>query len=143
MIAGTRRERAQRRASGGEAVIGCVVIAIGACCPLVLFRLLAFVDPGTASGAALRQSWSDAGGMTGLLGGRGKPSAGGSAARSPAADGRSGGEAGAESQTQNRLLSALGPVGLAASGARAVDIGSDILGYAGVGSPGLQHDAGR
>lgn len=72
--------------------------------------------------------------MTGLLGSRGMPSAGGSAALQSGSDGRSGGEAGAESQTQNRLLSALGPVGLTQ---RAVDIASDVLGYAGVGSPGV------
>ena len=58
-------------AAAGMAVVGCIIIAIGACCPLVLFRLLAFVDPSTASGAALRQSWSDAGGMSGLMSGNG------------------------------------------------------------------------
>ena len=42
--------------SAGMAIVGCIVIAIGAICPLILFRLLAFVEPGTASGAALRQS---------------------------------------------------------------------------------------
>lgn len=60
VLAGTSASAPVAR-QAGTAVIGCVVIAIGACCPLVLFRLLAFVDPGTASGAALRQSWSDSG----------------------------------------------------------------------------------
>jgi type IV secretion system protein TrbL len=127
-------------AHAGMAVVGCIVIAIGACCPLILFRLLAFVEPGTASGAALRQSWSDAGGMSGVMSG-GKQSSGSSAATQSGSDGRSGGESGAESQTQSRLSSALGAFGtgmqIATSVAhRAADIGSDILGQAGVGSPG-------
>ncbi|MDA4681157.1 hypothetical protein, partial [Enterobacter asburiae] len=60
---------ATNTAHAGMAVVGCIVIAIGACCPMILFRLLAFVEPGTASGAALRQSWSDAGGMSGVMSG--------------------------------------------------------------------------
>ena len=127
-------------AAAGTAVVGTIVIAIGAVCPLVLFRLLAFVEPGTASGAALRQSWSDAGGVAGIMSG-GKQLAGSSAATQSGADGRAGGEATADSQTQSRLAGMLGPVGAAMQTAtsmahRAVDIGSDILGQAGVGSPG-------
>ena len=86
VLAGTSASAPVAR-QAGTAVIGCVVIAIGACCPLVLFRLLAFVDPGTASGAALRQSWSDSGGMTGLLGSRGMPSPAGRPRCSPARTG--------------------------------------------------------
>jgi type IV secretion system protein TrbL len=124
----------------GMAVVGCLVIAIGACCPLVLFRLLSFVDPGTASGAALRQSWADAGGMAGLAGGS-RGGNGSSAATQSGSDGRSAGESNAESQTQSRLAGALGLVGtgmqLTMSVAqRAADVGSDTLGQAGVGSPG-------
>lgn len=127
-------------AHAGMAVVGCIVIAIGACCPLILFRLLAFVEPGTASGAALRQSWSEAGGMPGVVGGGGS-ALGGSAATASGSDGRSGGEAGAESQTQSRLAAAFGAAGAGMQAAtslaqRAADIGSDILGQAGVGSPG-------
>ncbi len=128
-------------AAAGMAVVGVIVIAIGACCPMVVFRLLAFVEPGTASGAALRQSWSDAGGASGVMSGGGGQPAGGSAATQSGSDGRSGGESGAESQTQSRLAGMLGPVGGAMQSAtsmaqKAVDIGSDILGQAGVGSPG-------
>ncbi|HEX8093485.1 hypothetical protein [Jatrophihabitans sp.] len=131
---------ATNTAHAGMAVIGCIVIAVGACCPMILFRLLAFVEPGTASGAALRQSWSDAGGMSGIISG-GARSTGSSAATRSSGDGRSGGESGAESQTQSRLSSALGAFGtglqVATSVAhRAADLGSDILGQAGVGSPG-------
>ena len=131
---------ATNTAHAGMAVIGCIVIAVGACCPMILFRLLAFVEPGTASGAALRQSWSDAGGMSGIISG-GSQSAGSSAATRSGGDGRSGGESGAESQMQSRLSSALGAFGaglqVATSVAhRAADLGSDILGQAGVGPPG-------
>ena len=132
---------ASATAHAGMAVVGCIIIAIGAVCPMILFRLLAFVEPGTASGAALRQSWSDAGGMSGLLSGSGgKTSAGSGAATQSSGDGRSGGESGAESQTQSRLTQALGSFGagvgaVSSVAQRAVDIGSDILGQAGVGSP--------
>jgi len=126
-------------AHAGMAVVGCLVIAIGACCPLVLFRLLAFVEPGTASGAALRQSWSDTGGMSGILSG-GKQPAGSSAATQSGSDGRSAGESGAESQTGSRLASALGTFGAGMQVATSIahttaGIGSDVLGQAGVGAP--------
>jgi len=137
-------------AAVGTAVVGAMVIAIGATTPMVLFRLLSFVDPGTASGAALRQSWSDAGGMSGVLsgaaGGKGAgggagAGAGSSAASASGGDGRSGGESTAEAQTQSRMAGMLGSLGGAVMAAasvaqRATDIGSDVLGQAGVGSPG-------
>src|SRR5215218_10391135 len=97
------------------AVIGAVMVAIGAVCPLVLFRLLAFVEPGTASGAALRQSWSDAGGLSGVLSGGGGQSISSGAAAHSGGDGRSGGEAAAEAQSASRLTAMLGPVGAAVS----------------------------
>jgi hypothetical protein len=126
-------------AHAGMAVVGCIVIAIGACCPLILFRLLAFVEPGTASGASLRQSWSDAGGMPGIIGGG--RSQGSLAATQSGSDGRSGGESGADAQTQSRLVSAMGAFGagvgaVTSLASRAADIGSDVLGQTGVGSPG-------
>ena len=154
-------------AAVGTAVVGALIIAIGATSPLVLFRLLAFVEPGTASGAALRQSWSDAGGVSGLMSGAGggKQSTGSAAASASGADGRSGGESAAEGQTQSRMAGMLGGGGgrgkmagglgggpgkvagglgsaaraagpLVSAAQRAVDIGSDVLGQAGVGSPG-------
>jgi len=144
-------------AAVGTAVVGALIVAIGATSPLVLFRLLAFVEPGTASGAALRQSWSDAGGVSGLMSGAGggKQSTGSAAASASGADGRSGGESAAEGQTQSRMAGMLGGGGgglgkmagglgsaaraagpLVSAAQRAVDIGSDVLGQAGVGSPG-------
>jgi type IV secretion system protein TrbL len=133
-------QHANNSATAGMAIVGCIVIAIGAVCPLILFRLLAFVEPGTASGAALRQSWSDAGGRSGIMSG-GKQSSGSSAATQRSSDGRSGGESGAESQTQSRLSAAMGAFGTGMQVAtsiahKAADLGSDVLGGAGVGSPG-------
>jgi type IV secretion system protein TrbL len=134
-------QQANSSATAGMAIVGCIVIAIGAVCPLILFRLLAFVEPGTASGAALRQSWSDAGGMSGMVSGGGKESSGSSAATASAGDGRAAGESGAESQTQGRLATAMGAAGAGIGMAiqfahKAADLGSDVLGGAGVGSPG-------
>ena len=142
VVAGNGDSTAQ---AAGMAVVGAVMIAIGAICPLVLFRLLAFVEPGTASGAALRQSWSDAGGLSGVVSGGGKRSVGSGAAAHSGGDGRSGGEVAAEAQSAGRLAAMLGPVGAAVGAGtgvaaslahRAVSIGSDVLGAAGVGHPG-------
>lgn len=132
-------------AAAGMAVVGCVVIAIGACCPLVLFRLLAFVDPTSTSGAALRESWSDAGGMTGLLSGKAAASTGSGGGSDAAArtggDGRAAGESNADSTTTSRLSSAMGAagwgIGAAMSAAhKAADLSADVLGAAGIGHPG-------
>jgi hypothetical protein len=127
-------------ATTGMAVVACVLVVIGAVCPLILFRLLAFVDPGTASGAALRQSWADAGGLTGVLSGRRDATATSAAVKEDGA-GRSQGEAAAETQTQSRLGAAFGLIGTGAHvatriGAKAADIGSDVLVGAGVGHAG-------
>src|SRR3954451_5929261 len=142
VVAGRGDSTAQ---AAGMAVVGAVLIAVGAICPLVLFGLLAFVEPGTASGAALRQSWSDAGGLSGLVSGGGKQSVGSGAAAHSGGDGRSGGEVAAEAQSAGRLAAWRVPFGAAvATGTgvaaslvhRAVSIGSDVLGAAGVGHPG-------
>jgi len=131
-------------AATGTAVVGCVLVLIGALCPMTLFKLLAFVDPGTGSGAALRQSMSDAGGMSGLVqGGGGSPGATGATSAAWQGDGagRSQGEAAAEAKTSSRIASMLGPVGAGIGKAmqaanKASDLSSDVLGSAGVGSPG-------
>jgi type IV secretion system protein TrbL len=143
VVAGSGDATAQ---AAGTAVIGAIMVAIGALCPLVVFRLLAFVDPGTASGAALRQSWGDAGGLSGVLSG-GQQAAGSGAASRSGGDGRSHGEATAEAQSASRLGVMFGAVGStvgAGTGAaasvahRAVDIASDVLGSTGVGHPGYR-----
>ena len=136
----------------GTAVVGTVLIIIGAFCPLILFRLLAFVDPGTSSGASFRASLDAAGGIGGLLQGRGATGAGSGvsgasgAATSQARNGTSQGEAAADTATQGRIASALsrlgGPAGtsigagantIASVGSAAATYGADILGAAGVG----------
>jgi len=128
----------------GSAVPGVVLICMSAVCPFALFKLLAFVDPGTATGAAMRQGLAAQGGIQGLLSGQGASSAatGSSTASSTDEHGTSSGEDAAESATGGRfssaMKSALGPigtgVGMASSfGAKAVAISTDLNNQAGVG----------
>jgi type IV secretion system protein TrbL len=128
----------------GSAVPGVVLICMSAVCPFALFKLLAFVDPGTATGAAMRQGLAAQGGIQGLLSGQGATWAatGSSAASSTDEHGTSSGEDAAESATGGRfasaMKSALGPigtgVGMASSfGAKAVAISTDLNNQAGVG----------
>jgi len=132
----------------GTAVVGTMLIIIGAFCPLILFRLLAFVDPGTSSGASFRASLDAAGGVGGLLqgGASGAGSGASGAATSQASNGTSQGEAAADTATQGRITSALSSLGgasgaaigigankIASMGSAAATYGSDILGAAGVG----------
>ena len=58
-------------ASIATAIPAVVLICIASVAPLALFKLLAFVDPGTASGAAMRAGLVASGGLQGLL--RGNP----------------------------------------------------------------------
>jgi type IV secretion system protein TrbL len=130
------------------AVTGCILLLIGAICPLILFRMLAFVDPGTSSGAAMRQSLAANGGVAGLLGGKtggesgSSATAGSGAATNQDGQGRSQGESSADSATQSRFSSMLGGAGqvtqrganaLNSMGSKAASIGADVLGSAGVG----------
>jgi hypothetical protein len=128
----------------GMAVIGCLLILIGAICPLILFRLLAFVDPGTSSGTAMRQSLAASGGVLGVLqGGRAGASAatGGVSASGAAAKvvgGRAQGESTAGAATAGRFADAVRMLaaGSAQAGqlaAGAASAGSDLLSGAGVG----------
>ncbi len=131
------------QAAVGTAVVGTVLVLLSAFCPLILFRLLAFVDPGTSSGASFRASLDTAGGLPGLLSGQGQQSADGSgAATAQASDGSSQGEANAGAATQGRLASAMGSLGgalgiagqgVSTIGQNAATYGADILGAAGVG----------
>lgn len=148
VVAGNGDSTAQ---AAGTAVVGAVMVAVGAVCPLVLFRLLAFVDPGTASGSALRQSWNDAGGLPGIARSGGHGSGSGTAAAS-AGDGRSHGEAAAEAQSVGRLGAAAGAVGGAAAAGvgvvaavahRTVDLAADVLSAGGVGHPSYPAGSGQ
>jgi hypothetical protein len=131
----------------GTALPGVILILIACVAPVALFKLLAFVDPNTSSGAALRTGLVQAGGLRGLLsGGDGDTGPGGEADR----DGRPHGEAASEDTTDARLRQAqaglfrtvAGPAGGAASsvlgvvydiGSRATAIGSDLTNQMGVG----------
>jgi type IV secretion system protein TrbL len=133
----------------GMAVVGCVVFAIACFCPMVLFRLLAFVDPGTASGASFRTNLAANGGLSGLIsGGRGLD-AGTSAATQIAPDGRAASESSADAETANRFQSgavkAFGIAGRAAGrtmeavggvAATGAAMGVDLMSQAGVGHQG-------
>ncbi|UUW88676.1 type IV secretion system protein [Pimelobacter simplex] len=132
----------------GTALPAVMTILISVVAPLSLFKLLAFVDPGTPSGASFRQGMAIQGGLQGLLGGGG--AGGGSwAASTTDANGRSSGEQSAEASTGDRFskstqgaLGSFGPVGQALStgmgwinsaGAKATSLMSDETNQAGVG----------
>ncbi|MEO7287593.1 MAG: hypothetical protein ABI140_11775 [Jatrophihabitantaceae bacterium] len=123
----------------GHATVGVVLVAIGALCPLVLFKLLAFIEPSTRAGGAARNGLAAAGGVRALLGGRGGSSSSGSGAAEQAdSSGVSGGEQSAEGTTESRLSSQLGPAGEAAGqiSAQAEQAGqamSDVANSAGAG----------
>lgn len=104
-------------ASAATAIPAIVLICIASIAPLSLFRLLAFMDPGTASGAAARAGLSSVGGVQGLLrgGSGGGGSAGSGAASTADAAGASAGEAGAETAAAGRLAGVLGPAGAIAA----------------------------
>ena len=53
----------------GTALPGVILILIACVAPVALFKLLAFVDPNTSSGAALRTGMAEVGGVRGLLAG--------------------------------------------------------------------------
>ena len=132
----------------GTAVPGVMLILVGCFAPLALFKLLAFVDPGTSSGAAMRAGLAAQGGLQGLLRGGSADQTSGAASSSDT-NGRSQGEASTEAATNQRFansaggfasnLSGLGQAyatGLgivAGAGARAATLGADLTNQMGVG----------
>ncbi|NIH70081.1 hypothetical protein [Modestobacter marinus] len=145
-------EETSTEAAIGMAVVGCLLILLGAICPLALFRLLAFVDPGTSSGAALRSSLAASGGVMGALqkagGGRAAvaTAAAGAASGGVAATGaaaqlagdRAQGESTADAATGGRFAGALRALSVGTSQAGRLAAGvaasaSDVLSGAGVG----------
>lgn len=133
----------------GTAVPGVMLLLISTVAPLALFRLLAFVDPGTSSGAAMRQGMSAVGGVQGLFGSAGA-TGGGSAASRTDSTGRAGGESTGEDATSARFAQSaggfLGTVGgglgglagktlgaAATVGATAAAVGADTSNQMGVG----------
>ncbi len=136
--------------SVGTAFPAVMLICASVVSPLALFKMLAFVDPGTATGAQLRAGWAAAGGLQGVLTGRGGGGdTGSSAASTSGPDGRSGGEASAEAAQSSRVAGAvaggagrLGPVGgllaggigaVMGTGSAAVGIGADVTNQMGAG----------
>lgn len=127
----------------GMAVVGSLLVLVGAICPLILFRLLAFVEPGTSSGAAMRTAMAAHGGISGLLSGGGGSGTSAAASQDDGAGG-SAGEASADSATAGRfaasgsMAGALGADGAAMAGVGklaqgAANVSSDVLSTSGVG----------
>lgn len=142
--------------SVGTALPSVVLICISCVAPLALFKLLAFVDPGTSSGASLRAGIS---GLTSASQQSGSPMAGGSGSSSASAtgpDGRTIAESGAEEDTSTRFtkaatftMSGAGPIGTALGkgagmvaniGARSAAVMSDVASQMGVGHQTYQPD---
>ena len=151
-VAAQLADGAQR--SIGTALPAVMLILVSVVAPLALFKLLAFVDPGTPSGSSFRQGMGAVGGLQGLFSGGGRGGGGaagdGSNAASTSDDnGRSAGESSAESSTGDRfskstqgVLGALGPAGARAAaglgmvtsmGAKAAGLLTDQANQAGVG----------
>ena len=147
----------------GTALPAVVLICISCVAPLALFKLLAFVDPGTPSGSSVRAGLAGVGGVQGLLSGAGSGGAGGSGsnvASQTDSAGRSAGESGAEDDTSSRFAKsmsgsaagvkgALGPLGaalgagagmVATIGAKGAAVGADGTQQMGVGHNGYQPD---
>jgi len=129
------------------AIPGVMLILISCAAPLTLFKLLAFVDPSTSSGSAMRAGLAAQGGLQGMLGGKGTTDQGSGAAASTDDNGRTSGEAGAENATGSRFAQgALGGLGgglgnglgqaigaMASIGSRGASIGSDLTNQMSVG----------
>lgn len=131
----------------GTAVPGVLLICVATVSPLALFKLLAFVDPATTSGASMRASMAAFGGIQGLL--AGKTAAGGNQAATTDEQGRSIGEDGANDATTDRFNTAVaqgasrfGPIGelagrgiglITAAGTTGATLGADITNQMGAG----------
>jgi type IV secretion system protein TrbL len=142
----------------GTALPGVILILIACIAPVALFKLLAFVDPNTSSGAALRTGMAEVGGVRGLLAGGDTDDTGAGVDTGFAC--RSQGEVASEDATDTRLqhaqaglLRTVGgpPRGAAptaqgthyAFGSRAIAIGSDLTNQMGVGHMSYHPDLSR
>ncbi|MDN5898546.1 MAG: type IV secretion system protein, partial [Brachybacterium sp.] len=116
-VAGGLADGAQKAI--GTALPAVTILLVSVASPLALFKLFAFADPGTPSGASFRQGMAMQGGLSSLLSGGGG-GGGSSAASESDSQGRSSGEGSAESSTGARfgqaasgLAGKLGPAGMA------------------------------
>lgn len=125
----------------GTAVPAIVLIAISVVSPLALFRLLAFVDPGTSSGASLRAGINQSGGVGEWLkdmGSRGANRAADNGQASKAdASGKSAGEGSAEQSAGARTEAAPTPGAGASSSSGAGSSGGSSGGFAAKAGPAL------
>ena len=149
---GTEKGASSSAENIGMSVVGSIIMLVACFMPMVLFRLLAFVDPGTASGASFRSTMDANGGVAGLMRGKaaGAQAAGSGAASETSSDGRTTSENGAEAENGNRWQSSkIGKVGGAVGGVvgtamektgkvaqAGASMGVDVLGQSGIGSPG-------
>ena len=129
----------------GTAVPSVLLVLIAAFAPLALYKLLAFTDPNTNSGASMRAGLAAAGGIAGLLGAGGGASTGSGAASSIDGQGRSQAEANGQGDSANRMAGAMGKLGALGSavgkaigtaagmGAKAASLGADMTNQMGVG----------
>ncbi|EWT06800.1 hypothetical protein N864_16800 [Intrasporangium chromatireducens Q5-1] len=143
-------------ADGAQSAIGIalpavILILIGVVSPLALFKLLAFVEPGTHSGAALRNGLSAQGGIQNLLSGRANSASSSTSTAASATDGhgRPHAETAGQASTSARfgqagtgVLAGAGAVGAAAAaglavmqqvGAKGAAVGADITNQGGMG----------
>jgi len=143
-------------ASVGTMLPGIVLICIAVISPVALFKLLAFVDPGTASGASMRAGMAAVGGVQGLLHGQPATSSGEDTAATSTSGGQSTGEATADAATTSRVAGVvqqagqvLGPVGaglaaglgmVARVGAQGTSLLTDMTNQEGVGHNTYQPD---
>lgn len=121
----------------GTALPGVMLIMISIVAPVALFRLLAFVDPGTSSGASMRAGMASAGGLQGLLTGSTASQNGSSSASMSTSAGPSHGEAQSNEATANRFGSALSSIGGAAGGLYAAGVGMVTRSGAAAASAGI------
>ncbi|WP_114905367.1 hypothetical protein [Ornithinimicrobium murale] len=108
----------------GTAFPSVILICVSCFSPLVLFKLLAFVDPGTSSGAAMRVGLAASGGVQGVLGGKAEGGTSSAASTTDAA-GRSQAEKSAASDTSERASQGLGSL-VGAAGAALGPVGAAV-----------------
>lgn len=142
-------------AAVGTAFPGVMLIMVSVVAPVALFKLLAFVDPGTSSGASMRTGMASAGGLQGLMSG-GSQSSTSSTASQSSSTGESAGEGQSSAATSSRFGTALaGATGGAGSlfaaglgavtqiGATAASVGIDQMNQTGVGDSSYYPDYQR
>lgn len=120
-------------AAVGTAVPAILIILMSCFAPLALFKLLAFVDPGSSSGAAMRAGLAANGGIHGLLT---RGGGGGDQRATATSGGRALGEAAGEEATTSRFAATTSGSSAGAGGAGA-GAGTGAGGGATAGSVGV------